>query len=407
MRINKLFPFQACAEHHVAGLNCFYPQRSCQNWRARAAGAFKTLLVCCVCAVLVSCSQQTQDNDTASITAMLEESEASTEVCASEGPVSYLCGLQNAEDILRLGNSQWLLASGMNGSLTGDTSVNGKIHLINHETREWEVLLPADKITIAADTVMFKECPGPIDTTNFSAHGLALQTLDTGPQRYRLYMTSHGAREAIEVFEVDALVKPTLTWVGCVPMPASSWTNSLAILADGGFFATQFMDPLAEGMTGVRAGEVTGHVFEWHPGSGLTVLPGTELSGANGIVISDDERWIYVAAFGTHEVVRFDRSSSPVGKETVSVAIAPDNIRWSDDGTLYTAGENVDSSCEQGTCQGGWSILEIVPYNLKATLVAAIDHEASLQAASSALLVDDEIWVGTYSGDRVAIMAKP
>ena len=85
-------------------------------------------------------------------------------------------------------------------------------------------------------------------------------------------MTSHGAREAVEVFEIDGYVQPTIKWIGCVPMPATSWTNSLVILGDGGFFATQFMDPTGSGMAGVTAGEITGHVFEWHPGGEVTVL---------------------------------------------------------------------------------------------------------------------------------------
>jgi hypothetical protein len=257
------------------------------------------------------------------------------------------------------------------------------------------------------DKQMFASCPGPLDVSNFSAHGLALQRVESGPEIYRLYMTSHGAREAIEVFEVNAFVKPTIKWIGCVPMPATSWTNSVAILGDGGFFATQFMDPTGSGMAGVTAGEITGHVFEWHPGGEVTVLAGTELSGPNGIVITDDERYLYVAAFGTHEIVRFDRSSNPPAKEAVSITVAPDNIRWNTDGNLYTAGGNVTDTCNGPDCGTGWSVIEVVPFTMAARRVTGVDETAAMQGVSSALLVDDEIWIGTYGGDRIGILPKP
>src|SRR5690606_29803708 len=102
-------------------------------------------------------------------------------------------------------------------------------------------------------------------------------------------------------------------------------------------------------------------VYEWHPGGEVTFVEGTELSGANGIAVSDDERYMYVAAFGTREIVRFDRSVTPVTKEAVSVDIVPDNIRWGDDGKLLTAGGNyVDpATCSGASCATGWSVVEV------------------------------------------------
>lgn len=332
---------------------------------------------------------------------------AAEQGCVDDAAIAYLCGPQNAEDILRIGTTEWLLVSGMNGELANDSSINGKIHLVNHLDKSWEVLFPGAAPVLEHDTMLFPGCPGPLDVSNFSAHGLALQAVDSGPEQYRVYMTSHGAREAIEVFELDAFVKPTLKWVGCVPMPASSWTNSITILADGGFLATQFMDPTASGMAGVLAREITGHVFEWHPGGDVSVMAGTELSGPNGIAISDDERWVYVAAFGTREVVRFDRSSNPAGKESVEIDVAPDNIRWGEDNMLYTAGGNVTADCAGPDCGTGWSVIQVVPFTMRASRYAGVDQSAAMQGVSSALVVNDEIWIGTYSGDRLGILPKP
>ena len=327
--------------------------------------------------------------------------------CANDPGISYLCGIRNGEDILRIGTTEWLLISGMNGELGNDETVNGKIHLVNLSNRNFDILFPGENPVLQQDMDMFAACPGPLDTSDFSSHGLALQRQPDAPEKYHLYMTSHGAREAVEVFEVDAFFKPTIKWIGCVPMPETSWTNSVAILADGGFLATQFMDPTGSGMAGVIRQEITGHVFEWHPGGEVEIMAGTELSGPNGIVITDDERWVYVAAFGTHEIVRFDRSSTPAARESVEIDVAPDNIRWSSDGTLYTAGGNVTVGCNGPVCGSGWSVIEVVPYNLTARRLTGADQSVALQGVSSALLVENEIWVGTYGGDRVAILPRP
>jgi hypothetical protein len=327
--------------------------------------------------------------------------------CVAEQGVEYVCGIINGEDILRL-STPWLLVSGMNGELGGDTSINGKIHLVNPEDRSWEVLFPGAAPVLEQDTEMFAGCPGPLDVTNFSAHGLALKAVGGQPEQYWLYMTSHGAREAIEVFQIDAVtVKPTIKWVGCVPMPNTSWTNSLVILNDGGFRATQFMDPTGSGMAGVIAKEITGHVFEWHPGGEVTVIVGTELSGPNGIAMSEDERYIYVAAFGTQEIVRFDLSTTPATKQGIPVGIAPDNVRWSADGTLYTAGGNITEGCGGPDCGAGWSVWEVDPIAMTAAQLVGAPAGVALQGTSSALPVGDEIWFGTYGGDRVAILPKP
>lgn len=364
----------------------------------------KTLLTTGLACLLVACSDNNQTAVTDAVDAQ-SESAAIAMDCENAAGAEYLCGVSNGEDILQLGNSNWLLVSGMDGSLSG-SDVRGRIHLVNAAARSVDVLFPGSNPVFQHDMALYGNCPGPLDTLNFSAHGLALQKIDKGPEIYRLYMTSHGAREAIEVFEVDAFIKPTLKWVGCIPMPATSWTNSVAILNDGGFVATQFFDPGSHTIENVLAGEITGHVFEWHPGGEVSMIAGTELSGPNGIAISDDERWIFVAAFGTSELVRFDRSSTPVGKESVALDVVPDNVRWTSEGNLYVAGNNTPDYCGKDNCEPGWSVFAVTPYNLTTERVAGMGEDSALHDASSALLVNNEIWVGTYSGDRLVILPR-
>jgi len=373
-----------------------------------------TLLISVICmaALLAGCGGNEEPASVPAETAMTAPAEnpatpepAMDEVCASTPGADYLCGVINGEDILRLGNSPWLLVSGLDGSLSGE-DIRGRIHLVNASERTVEILFPGSNPMFRQDSERFPGCPGPMDTLNLSSHGLALQASDKGPDIYNLYMTSHGAREAIEVFEIEAFLKPTITWVGCIPMPASSWTNSVAILDDGGFVATQFFNPAEHTIDNVLAGEITGHVFEWHPGESVGTIPGTEAAGPNGIVVSADERHVFVAAFGTSELLKFDRTVAPVTRESVRLDIVPDNVRWTAGGKLLVAGNNTPDYCGQQNCEPGWSVIEVDPETLEAQRIAGLGEDSALHDASSALLVDGEIWVGTYSGDRLAILPR-
>lgn len=159
--------------------------------------------------------------------------------------------------------------------------------------------------------------------------------------------------------------------------------------------ATQFYDPLdPESIPRVLRGEENGSVYEWHPGGAVDEVPDTRLSGPNGIELSADGRYLFVAAFGGRSVLRFDRGPNPAPPASVSLDIAADNLRWSERGTLLTVGSNAQG----GT---GWTVYEIEPGTMRASPLAGADGRATLQGASTALQVGSEIWIGTPGGDRV------
>jgi hypothetical protein len=316
--------------------------------------------------------------------------------CPPEGSLSYVCGLQNAEDIVRVGTTRWLIASSVAAS--GSPGV-GTIYLIDSEAKVAEELFPGASPVLRNDTALFPDCPS-VDLDHLEVQGLSLR--ETEPGMFRLYATTHGSVEAIQAWELDATGEtPQLTWVGCVPLPDGMYANSVAILSDGGFVATKFLDPTNSDRFGaISRGEVNGEVHEWHPGGTVTAVPNTELSGANGIEVSADEGYMFVAAYGTDEVVRFDRGSNPGSRVTIPVDIAPDNLRWTEGATLLTAGVNTSP----GT---GWSVLEINPSDLTATKVAGYPQlDVTLQNVSTALEVGDEVWIGTWSGNRVGYYSR-
>jgi hypothetical protein len=326
----------------------------------------------------------------------------------NSGDIKYIRGPKNAEDILSLGDTKWLITSGLDGQFS-DTDDTGHIYLVNRDAKTYEELFPGVEPAFDHDREMFNTCPGPINPEKFSAHGLALQ--QQAPGQFRLYITGHGEREAIEVFNISAEgAKPAIRWVGCVPLPKKMLANSVAILSDSGFVTTKFFDPAVPNSLDLMSqGKITGGVYEWHPGGKVNAIPGTELSGANGIVVSPDNKWIYVAATGSREIVRYDRTQDPVTLEKVPISVWPDNIRWGDDGLLYTAGSNYvpPEECKNPPCETGWSVVSIDPETLEIKRVTGVDQTATMQNASSALVTGNEIWVGTYSGDKIGYLPKP
>lgn len=327
--------------------------------------------------------------------------EGAPATCAPDAALRFICGPKNVEDLVRIGDSRWLIGSGMDGALTGSGSAHGQLHLIDHQKKTWQIAFPGPAPAFRPDKSLYGSCPGPLNINNFSAHGLALREQARG--RYRLYVVSHGDRESIEIFSVDTRGSiPAFTWTGCVVLPDDVSANSVAILPDWGFVTTKFLNrklPLAESMAQARQGILNGAVFEWHPGGQVAAIPGTELSAPNGIEVSPDGKTIYVAVFGSHEFVRFRRDGNSLRKDAIPVAISADNLRWTANGMLLTAGGNYAGANAPRTT--AWTVLEVDPESLATRAAASGDSSSGMQAISVGLAVDGDIWVGTFGGDRI------
>ena len=323
-----------------------------------------------------------------------QQAAVSTSDCRDEQGLMYICELVVPEDILTVGSTGLILASGHRAP--------GHLYLIDPATRAVSELIHSSTFTLQHDTRAYPGCPGPVNLQAFDTHGLSLA--ETSPRLFSLYTTSHGAREAIEIYELDLRFRgaPSLTWKGCVLLQQDRYHNSVARLADGGFITTSMRDQSYRATPGVPPG-ITGQRVEWHPGGRPQPLDGTELSLPNGIDISKDERYVFVAAIGSQEIVRFDRRATPLTKRAMSVPIRPDNIHWASNGKLLTAGPNyvAPTVCSGAGCATGWSVLEVDAETLAFTRLGGADQKAAMQAVSSAMRVDDDIWVGS-NDDRVA-----
>ncbi|MEO8306465.1 MAG: hypothetical protein ABI616_00310 [Pseudomonadota bacterium] len=326
---------------------------------------------------------------------------AAAESCAPYGKLNFVCGPEAAEDLLRIGNSPWLIASDL-----AEGTASGHLVLVNSSDKSWTRIYPASD-SAAPDARRFPDCHTPPDAAKFSAHGLALRPMGQGSQQ--LLVVNHGGREAIEFFELrTGGAKPALKWNGCVPLPGDVYLNSVVALSDGGFIATHFYSPGKGGINAVFARQVTGGLLEWHPGGTVKLIPGTELSGANGIVASGNDRVLHVAAWGTRELVRFERQGDKITKRVVPLNFAADNLRWSQDGrSILAAGQKFVAREGGPAGLDGWTVIRVNPDTLASTVLFDTDAKAPLQGVSSAVEVGDQIWVGTFRGDRLGYFPLP
>jgi hypothetical protein len=324
--------------------------------------------------------------------------------CAPSGGLTFICGVQNGEDLVLVPNSQWMLASGM--------APGSGLHLVDTRAKTVQTVYGAGRSAAQADRTRFPGCAGPLDPKQAVLHGLAIKPGAAG--RYTVYATNHGGRESIEVFELDMRARsavPPVTWIGCVPLPDKLAANSVAAFTDGTLVATVLILP---GMTFEDAFALknTGVVLMWTPGTpAFRRLPGTELSANNGIETSPDDQEFYVVSSTTKRVVAFSRANPGKPLRTAQLKeFGPDNVRWTSDNKLITAGMVDDEpSCggppktEAGIrCPRGYIVATIDPKTMAVTEIARGPATPAFTGTAIAIRVGDELWLGSFNADRIA-----
>ncbi|MEE3329857.1 MAG: hypothetical protein VX246_03220 [Myxococcota bacterium] len=329
--------------------------------------------------------------------------------CNAVGAVTPVCEFQNPEDLVVDGSGNWLIVSqapleDSPGTLIAFRPADGRK----------QTLWPSPRTEAsAAPSRGDATCPGIPDQTGFTPHGI-----DLSEDHRTLFVVNHGGREAVEIFSVGtASGVPSLTWRGCVLMPESAMMNDVAALpaaASGGddFVVTQMSSANVSGVFALLGGTVSGEVFRWSAASGLRPIPGTKGIGPNGVEVAPDGGTVFFSEWVSRNLVRVALDGS--GRSSVPLGFNPDNLTWTNDGRLLAAGQITSAvevmgcfGIEGGTCAIASAAATIHPTTLEVKRIWTHDPATATGAASVALEHKGKIWIGTFSGDRLAWFDKP
>ena len=192
---------------------------------------------------------------------------------------------------------------------------------------------------------------------------------------------------------------PAVTWIGCVIAPDPIGLNSVRGLPDGGFITTNFLPRggTREATQRMLGGERNGELWEWHTASGWAKVPGSEAAGANGVELSADGKTLYVAAWGSQSFFRLSRGATPPKRDEIPLGFRVDNIHWARDGSLYAVGQAAQN----------WKAVKVDPNTLAVREVVTVPDTPEFGAGTAVVEVGDTLWVGSFRGNRIAIVPVP
>ncbi|SDU18034.1 hypothetical protein SAMN05216296_2242 [Pseudomonas pohangensis] len=335
--------------------------------------------------------------------------------CVAKDGMQPICQFHNPEDIVLLADAQTLLISQMGRDFR--EANRGSLVFFDTRTQTLTQAFPNDsKAAPAEDNWGATDCPGnPVQT--LAPHGIALRQRDD--QRWQLAVVNHGGRESIEMFELLSDDQgPRLDWRGCVVAPDRVFVNDVALLKNGGFIASNMYDKQAPELFGINSamlkgilGMDTGYVFEWQPASGFRTLAESHGAYVNGVEISPDEQTVFANLYFGDEVRKLDRIS---GKKLGSAAVShADNLAWDAQGMLLVAAHNGSlselSACFDkpgATCSLPFSIIRIDPQSMHSEVI--LEHGgAPMGAATVARQVGGDLYLGSFTGDRIVRLKYP
>jgi len=324
--------------------------------------------------------------------------------CAPSQGLNFVCGLDQPEDLLQIGASKWVIASGM--------GEHGGIFLLDSDTKKARRFFTGAS---RPDLKIYPDCATA--PASFNSHGIALRpTKMTGT--YTLYSVTHKPFESIQVFAVDARgAEPAISWTGCVKLPADFRTNSVTAKTDGTILANVQMHGDA---TDFISGNITGGVWQWTPrDKSLRLLKGTELAGNNGIEISPDEKEIYIAVSGTQTVAIYNLADTSKAARSIRTPwYNLDNIHWSGN-RLIAAGMMFDEPACGGTrkqiqdahgnmnCHRGWVASQLDPKAMTWKILAYGEPNPAFGGIATALVIGKTLWISSFQMDRVAWRPLP
>lgn len=314
-------------------------------------------------------------------------------------PTGFAHGVWHPEDLVRLEGTAWIIVSAMR-------SVRGTGALL-------AVAADAQAPAVALEWRPEAEAARRGAAT-FDPHGIDVRTI--GPGLFELLVVDHGAGEAIGRLTIEtASGRPVVVAGTRIEKPPGTSGNAVAFEPGGGFVMTSMFNPRdPDILRKFAAAEVTGGVWRWRAASGWRRI-GPDLSGANGIAVAPADGALIVSEWAARRIWRL--SADGAVEASSAVDFLPDNLRWAHDGTLLLAGQTARPEavfgCEARSepCPLGYAAVRVAPADLAVTPVLRVDHQAALTTgfggATGALEVGAEIWIASFTGERIARFPMP
>ena len=143
------------------------------------------------------------------------------------------------------------------------------------------------------------------------------------------------------------------------------------------------------------------------PPAASAPLPVAKAPFPNGIEKSADERYLFINMYLAGEVRKLDLATAEV---VATAALAsPDNLTWSQDGSALLVASHTDgllelTACqalEAGSCGFSFEIVALDPADLSGEAILANRGEP-MGGATVAIELGEELFLGTFAGDRIA-----
>jgi hypothetical protein len=326
--------------------------------------------------------------------------------CGLDRTFQSICEIENPEDLVRLEGTPWVvIAQGRGGVVKAPVST---IH-----TGTLRLVAPAISLADlpAGGSMGDPACDGPPARARF--RGIDAHTLGNG--KY-LFAGINGTEvQRVEFFEVTADADHVaMTWAGCVEVPRSYFLNDIAIGNDGAIYATH-MYTRPEGLrryvmqVHFLLGDLTGFAVTWRPNQGWTRIRNSSGSFPNGIVTDRAGTAIYMTSTYGSIISRIGVTDGV--RKDMLLPVRPDNVSWSDRGSLIVAGGNgvrlvSTAGCLEFAkpgCAFPFGVVEIDADLVTRRVV--LDHQAlKIPGASSAILAGNALFLGSAAADRVTIV---
>ncbi len=325
--------------------------------------------------------------------------------CEPKGNARPICAFSNPEDMVALPGGEAILI----GEYGASAEATGRLVVFELESEKQHTAYRGGQGKGAAEAGWGDPtCTTPPGDA-FNSHGIDLVRRDDG--RLQLLVIQHGSREAIELFEVmGAGTDWRVAWRGCVPAPPNASLNSVAGVSNGDFYTTQMvpLEPAVNLTKGIPR-HTTGHAFAWSQSDAtFRKIGGTDGAMPNGIVTSPDGRFIYMAASAEHSVRKVEVAT---GRELDRATVdSPDNARWAPDGRILISslareltGEDFAAcvSIDRGACSIPFKIVALDPDSMTIVETLYATDGAPMGAGTVGLRVGDDLFIGTFHGDRI------